>query len=239
MTAIVSFTAPREEAIVYCKDSAYTVLSFLFGDRDTEEKDANATPQTASARKPSNLRKSGAERWAYEIRATVRQKWYYKQRNALFKAMLRLNMTCGAHSALLVVPETLNAAAFSTSGSYSEFIRAYSALLAGLRQRKAMSLQAPITEVWARFNGDAASNQTADFDSLFDACEGIVGTSLLNRARAALDGEVACAGPGSTLTPRSCRLSRLISVALENYIAEVDEESDATPGMADEEIPAD
>jgi hypothetical protein len=221
------FANTRQEAFVYCKVSAYTVLSFLDGEGDvTMGKAADASTQAETNFPRLNIRKSGAERWAYEIRATVRQRWYYKQRNALFKAMLRLKMTCGANSALLVVPETLNAAAFSTAGSFSEFIRAYSAVLAGLRRRKALSLRAPITEIWARFSGEVETNQTAVFDSLFDACESIVGASLLSRARATLDRDIAFAGSGSTLDPRSSRLSRLISTALENYIAEVDEAHD-------------
>jgi hypothetical protein len=177
-----------------------------------------ACPRDANS--SSLHRKIGTERWVFELKDFARQKWYHQQRNAIFKAMLRLSKTCGAHSAIVIIPDTLNAATYSTAGTYSEFIRAWSAVLAGIRRRKEATIHASITEIWAKYQQDNKSNETKPFDLFFSGCIGLVHSTLLNSARKALDDEIAFTSPGPVaFGPENSRLSECLSKALSEYAA--------------------
>ena len=203
-------------------------MSFIFGVEDKKPHTSSPSQQgPIKTKRTPNKKKVGPERWRFELRAVVRQKWYHKQRNAIFRGMLRLKHTCGAHSACVVIPDTLNAATFSTSGSFSQFIRAYTAVLSGVRRRGSVSINASITEIWSRFSDEEASNQSYFFDTLLAACGEFADASVLSSARRAVDDEIAFAGAGITVHPRSSQLSALITKALVQYTNDVNADLDA------------
>ena len=99
----------------------------LFGD---------AVPPTVGGNvfsKPKTQRKTGDALWKRELRTLFRQKWSWKQKKAIMRAMLRLLKTTGTQSAIVFIPETYNASTYATSGEFADFIRAWSAALAGMR----------------------------------------------------------------------------------------------------------
>ena len=162
--------------------------------------------------------KVGNQRWEYEVKDVARQKWSHAQTKAIMRAMKRLSMTTGTHAAVVFIPETLNAKTYATTGKYAEFIRAWSAALAGMRSRKEAKLWCSITEIVRLFEEDNTSSLVSSVDSFFSATSTLVESSLINNARAVADIEVALSQTPQIMKPDETRLSFFIRKALVDYI---------------------
>ena len=172
----------------------------------------------AGKKRTKGTYKQGEERWTFERADVLRQRWYWKQRQALFKAGLRLKATTGAHIAMLVVPDTLNVSRFSTSGSFETFIRAWTACLAGMRRRRRAFIPGSITEIWDRFNGESIDERVSEFESLASASAMFADEELIQRARERFDDDLAFAGAGdASADARSTRLGYEFRAFLEHY----------------------
>ena len=153
-----------------------------------------------------------------QARILTRQKLYHKQRNALFRLGSKISRLSNAAVCIVTVPESLNAAVFSTHGTFNDFMRAFAASLKGMRARKSARLRASVTDTWLRFSQTSSTNCTKPFDTLFAALTIHTDSDLLNRARRTLDDENALAPSESPLTPANSRLPRAISAALQSYV---------------------
>ena len=154
----------------------------------------------------------------------LRQKLYHKQRNALFRLGKKLSQNCKAAVSIVTVPETLNAAVFSTHGTFSDFMRAFAAAIRGMRIRKSATLTVSVTDTWQRFSQSSSENCTKPFDDLFAGLSTHVDPDLLHRARRALDDEIAFAASSDPLTPANSRLQQFMNCALRDYIASAEDQ---------------
>ncbi len=154
----------------------------------------------------------------------LRQKLYHKQRNALFRLGKKLSQNCKAAVSIVTVPETLNAAVFSTHGTFSDFMRAFAAAIRGMRRRKSATLTVSVTDTWQRFAQHSSDNCTKPFDDLFAGLSTHVDPDLLHRARRALDDEIAFAASSDPLTPANSRLKQFMNGALRDYIASAEDQ---------------
>jgi hypothetical protein len=203
------------------ENAVILILSFIYGaDLLSSIRSHSHLLSEKKESKRTSTYKSGEARWLYEWTDLLRQKWYYNQRQAIFRAIHRLYLTTHAQVCILIFPDTLNAVTMSTVGRFSDFIRASAAVLAGMRRRKTSTLSASITEVWARFSQDPTTNRTKSFDTIFASMAPHVDSAVLTRARRALDDEIAFQiSSAGEFDPRKTRFSKNLQVALETYAA--------------------
>ena len=72
--------------------------------------------------------------------------------------MLRLLLT-GAHSALVVLPESWRVHKFATAGDFNSFLEIYATALEAQRKRQRRAVALSIDEVWERFQGQGGLHQ--------------------------------------------------------------------------------
>ena len=65
--------------------------------------------------------------------------------------LLRLLLTTGAHSALIVIPESWRVHKFATAGDFNSFLDIYATALEAQRKRQRRAVALSIGEVWERF----------------------------------------------------------------------------------------
>jgi len=190
----------------------------LFGD-DTGK--ALPSPASCATEKGTNRttvqRKTGDALWKRELRTLFRQKWSWKQKKAIMRAMLRLRKTTGTHSAIVFIPETYNASTYATSGDFADVIRAWSAGLAGMRQRKEAKLHISVTELLQRFDPTSSYCRIASFDSILSACEPFCPLDVLTKARCALEVELAL-DTSCEFKPESTQFALHIRTAIDAYV---------------------
>ena len=73
--------------------------------------------------------------------------------------LLRLLLTTGAHSALLVVPESWKVHKFATAGDFNTFLEMYATALEAQRLRQRREVALNIDDIWERFQGQGGLHQ--------------------------------------------------------------------------------
>ena len=132
--------------------------------------------------------------------------------------MLRLLKTTGTQSAIVFIPETYNASTYATSGEFADFIRAWSAALAGMRQRKESKLHVSVTDLLERFDRSSKSCRTSSFDAMLSACESFCPREVLSEARYAVEVELALAASSPEFRPEKTRFAMHIASAIAAYV---------------------
>jgi hypothetical protein len=177
------------------------------------------SPVDAQTKSSSNTkqRKTGIFRWKRELRILYRQRWSWKQKKAIMRAMRRLQDTTGTLSAIVFIPETYNASTYATSGDYADFIRAWSAGLEGMRERKETKLHVSVTELLERFDKSSSSCCIGAIDSMLSACSSFCPDEVLTEARHAVEVEIAL-HPSAEFIPTNTRFAKCILSAIEEYV---------------------
>ena len=113
--------------------------------------------------KPSSSRKSrveGSERFEYIDDDTRRKTSRSRQIKQIKIDLMRLLLTTGTHSALLVIPPSLKVHKFATAGDFDSFLEMYAALLfAQKKKKKKHKIKFRIDDLWERFNGRGGQHQ--------------------------------------------------------------------------------
>ena len=74
--------------------------------------------------------------------------------------LLRLLLTTGAHSALIVLPESWRVHKFATAGDFNSLLEIYATALEAQRKRQRRAVALSIDEVWERLQGQGGLHQT-------------------------------------------------------------------------------
>ncbi len=114
-----------------------------------------------------------------------RQRMFHKRRNALFRLGFKTSKECKAAVCVIAVPESLNAAVYSSHGTFNEFLRAFAAAVRGMRARKSATLKVSVSETWLRFAQSSSINCTKPYDTLFSGLSTHVDPELLQCAQGA------------------------------------------------------
>ena len=193
----------------YSPDPVY----YLLGVRDISEATSGTFPGGFS---PQSTRGDGID---YQASTHFRQKNFHKRRNALFRLAFKTSKECKAAICVIAVPESLNAAVYSSHGTFNEFMRAFAAAVRGIRSRKSATLKVSVSDTWLRFARSSSTNGTKPFDALFAGLSTHVDPELLQCARKTLDDEICFAPSSDPLTASNSRLTQLLSDALRSYVA--------------------
>jgi len=126
---------------------------------------------TAAARKP---RKTGTERFEAILDKTDLKVSQSKQIKQIKIDLLRLLLTTGAHSALIVIPESWRVHKFATAGDFNSFLEIYATALEAQRKRQRRAVALSIDEVWERFQGQGGLHQIEGLCTalLKEGCDG-------------------------------------------------------------------
>ena len=89
---------------------------------------------------------TGAARFV-EQQGAKKKKWYHRIRNRIIFNMKRLRLTTKAHCAFVVLPETLNAATYSTSGDLLDFVERFYMAIQHAQNLPSSSVRVDINEV--------------------------------------------------------------------------------------------
>jgi hypothetical protein len=82
-----------------------------------------------------------------------RKKSQHEQIKQVKVDLARLKLTTGAHSALLVVPESRHVHKFATAGDFNGFLSMYASTLEAQRKKERRAVNLRIDSVWERFQG--------------------------------------------------------------------------------------
>ena len=126
---------------------------------------------TAAARKP---RKTGTERFEAILDKAELKVSQSKQIKQIKIDLLRLLLTSGAHSALIVIPESWRVHKFATAGDFNSFHDIYATALEAQRKRQRRAVALSIDEVWERFQGQGGLHQIEGLCTalLKEGCDG-------------------------------------------------------------------
>jgi hypothetical protein len=126
---------------------------------------------TAAAPKP---RKTGTERFEAILDETNLKVSQSKLTNQIEVDLLRLLLTTGAHSALVVLPESWRVHKFATAGDFNSFLEVYATALEAQRKRQRRAVALSIDEVWERFQGQGGLHQIEGLCTalLKEGCDG-------------------------------------------------------------------
>jgi hypothetical protein len=111
-------------------------------------------PECAAAAK-----RTGAERFEEIEDKSQRKRSQSKQIKQIKIDLIRLLLTTGAHSALLIVPQSWNVHKFATAGDFSSFLEVYAAAMQAQQNRSRRQVKIDISEVWERFQGQGGLHQ--------------------------------------------------------------------------------
>jgi len=84
-----------------------------------------------------------------------RRKWFHRIRNRTIFNMKRLRLTTKAHCAFAVLPETLNAATYSTSGDFLDFVERFYMAIHHAQNMPRNSVRVDINEVLSVMDDEA------------------------------------------------------------------------------------
>jgi len=104
-------------------------------------------------------RREGTDRFEYIRDKTERKVSQSKQIKQIKIDLVRLLLTTGAHSILLVVPESWCVHKFATAGDFNSFLEMYACALEAQRKRQRRAVALSIDEVWERFQGKGGLHQ--------------------------------------------------------------------------------
>ena len=103
---------------------------------------------SSSSKKSKKKRATGGERFKYQKDKRTRRNWYWRQRNRIVKNIKRLKLTTGADAAVVFVPETLNAATYTTAGEeFMDFVERFYLSIEHAKEMKQLAVGVDINEV--------------------------------------------------------------------------------------------
>ena len=101
-----------------------------------------------SKKSSKKKRATGGERFKYQKDKRTRRNWYWRQRNRIVKNIKRLKLTTGADAAVVFVPETLNAATYTTAGEeFMDFVERFYLSIEHAKEMKQLAVGVDINEV--------------------------------------------------------------------------------------------
>ena len=112
---------------------------------------------TAPFRTKSRI--TGSQRFEPILDKDQRRKSQNKQITQIKKDLGRLLVTTGAHSALLIIPESWCVHKFATAGDFNSFLEMYSAALLAQQLRKKTEVPIRIDDIWERFKAKGGLHQ--------------------------------------------------------------------------------
>ena len=117
--------------------------------------EASAAPKIAkpSSEKKKKPKKSGAKRFVWIDDTKSRQDSQSKQIKQVKLDLVRLLLTTGCHSCLLIIPPSWRVHKFATAGDFNSFLEMYAAALAAQRKMQRHDTKLRIDDVWERFHG--------------------------------------------------------------------------------------
>jgi hypothetical protein len=182
---------------------------------------------SASSRSSGPVR-TGVERFEFIREAALRKASQSKQIKQIKIDLLRLLLTTGAHSALLVVPESWKVHKFATAGDFNSFLEMYATALEAQRKRHRRQVALNIDDVWERFQGQYGVHRIESLCSalLKQGCDADLLDDVKDTYLASLIGE-------NQADPER-RLASHLSAALQNYVAEKAQASGGSGGAAQE-----
>ena len=108
----------------------------------TESESLPPQSKLTSSRKP---RIEGIQRYEYIEDDKRRKKSQSKQIKQIKIDVMRLLLTTGTHSALLVIPPSLKVHKFATAGDFDSFLEMYAALLSAQQKKRNTRLNSELT----------------------------------------------------------------------------------------------
>jgi len=115
-------------------------------------KSASAPTATPASEKKKKQKKTGAKRFVWIDDTKARQDSQSAQIKQVKLDLVRLLLTTGCHSCLLVIPPSWRVHKFATAGDYNSFIEMYAATLAAQRKLQRHDTKLRIDDVWDRFH---------------------------------------------------------------------------------------
>jgi hypothetical protein len=130
----------------------------------TESESQPPLSKLTSSRKP---RIEGIQRYEHIEDDKRRKKSQSQQIKQIKIDVMRLLLTTGTHSALLVIPPSLKVHKFATAGDFDSFLEMYAALLSAQQQKKKHKIKFRIDDLWERFHGRGGLHQIEALCSAF------------------------------------------------------------------------
>jgi len=73
--------------------------------------------------------------------------------------LARLLLTTGAHSALIVIPNSLKVHKFATAGDFNTFLQVYAIAISEQKKKKRYEVKFRIDDLWEKFHGQGGLHQ--------------------------------------------------------------------------------
>ena len=176
---------------------------------------AATSNSAAAASETHRQRKVGEERFEPIFDKVERRVAQSKQIKQIKMDLLRLLSTTGAHSALIVVPESWNVHKFATAGDFNSFLEMYASALEAQRKRQRSAVALRIDEVWELFQGQGGLHQIEGLCAalLKVGCD----ADIVDEAKGAF---LAALVSNEAATEVSKSLSRHLSASLRAFVQE-------------------
>jgi len=101
----------------------------------------------------ATARAVGVERFEFIADKDSRKKSQSKQIRQVKMDLARLLLTTGAHSALIVIPDSLKVHKFATAGDFNTFLQVYATAISEQKKKKRYEVKFRIDDLWERFQG--------------------------------------------------------------------------------------
>lgn len=101
----------------------------------------------------------GGERFEFIADKDKRKASQSKQIKQVKMDLARLLLTTGAHSALIVIPDSLKVHKFATAGDFNSFLQMYASLISEQKKKKRYEVKFRIDDLWETFHGQGGLHQ--------------------------------------------------------------------------------
>lgn len=117
-------------------------------------------------KKKRTKQKAGAERFVWIEDTKARQDSQSEQIKQAKLDLVRLLLTTGCQSCLLVIPPSWRVHKFATAGDFNSFLEMYAAALAAQRKMKCHDTKLRIDDVWQRFHNQGGLREIESLCSI-------------------------------------------------------------------------